>query len=190
MDEAYGILCLRISPDLLFHVNTCKTPNDVWIKLKDLLGKQDNLRGHHLENDLHAINPRYLETLKDYYYKFKTFLSHVKACVIDNKDEELIFSILTKLGPEYFVYTSSFHTTILVMWSTWKIPSLDDFMESVIHEQTNIIQIGALKNSKPHALTAQGISKKNKQKNKGKKDYENKKEGKKKSIDESSSSKA
>jgi hypothetical protein len=68
--------------------------------------------------------------------------------------------------------------------------SLDEFMESLLHEQTNLIQIGALKNSKPHALASQGISKKNKQKNKGKNDQENKKEGKEKYIHESSISKA
>jgi hypothetical protein len=46
MDESYGILFLSISLDLLFHVNTCKTPNDVWTNLKDFLGKKDNLRCH------------------------------------------------------------------------------------------------------------------------------------------------
>jgi hypothetical protein len=162
MDESYGILCLSISLDLLFHVDTCKTPNDVWTKLKDFLGKKDNLRGHQLENDLHALNPSDFETLQDYFCKFKTFLSHVRACGIDKKDEQLIFSILTKLGPEYYVYTSSFHTTRLAMGSTWKIPSLDEFMESLIHEKTKLIQIGALKSSNPHVLTTQGSSKKNK----------------------------
>jgi hypothetical protein len=104
---------------------------------------------------------------------------------IDKKDEQLIFSILTKLGPEYYVYTSSFHTTRLAMGSTWKIPSLDDFMESLIHEKIKLIQIGELNNSNPHVLTTQGSSKKNKHKNKGKKDQENKKEGKQKSTYES-----
>jgi hypothetical protein len=170
MDEAYEIFFLRISPYLLFHVDTCKIANDVWTKLKDFLGNQDNIRVHRLDNDVHALNPRYFETLKDYFCKFKTFLSHVKACGIDKKDEQLIFSSLTKLGPEYFVYTSSFHTTRIVMVSTWKISSLYDFMESLIHEKTNLIQIGALNNSKRHALTSQGSSKKNMQKKKGKKD--------------------
>jgi hypothetical protein len=71
------------------------------------------------------------------------------------------------------------------MGSTWNIPSLDDFMESLIHEKKNIVQRGELNNSKPHVLTSQAISKKDKQKNKVKKDQENKKEGKKNSIDES-----
>jgi hypothetical protein len=40
MDEGYEILFLIISPNILFHVDTCKTPNDIWTKLKDLLGKK------------------------------------------------------------------------------------------------------------------------------------------------------
>ena len=63
-------------------------------------------------------------------------------------------------------------------------------MESLIHEKKNLIQIGALKNSNPHVLTTQGSSKKNKHKNKGKKDQENKKEGKQNSTDESLNFKA
>jgi hypothetical protein len=78
------------------------------------------------------------------------------SCGIDKKDEQIVFLILTKLGPEYFVYTSSFHTTRLAMASTWKMPSLDDFMESLIHEKTNLIQIAALNNSNPHVLTTKG----------------------------------
>ena len=87
MDEAYEILCLIISPNLLFNVDTCKTPNDVWTKLKDFLGKKDTLRGNQLEIDLHPLNPRYFETLQDYFCKFKNFLSHGKDCGIDKKDE-------------------------------------------------------------------------------------------------------
>jgi spore germination cell wall hydrolase CwlJ-like protein len=75
------------------------------------------------------------------------------------------------------------------MGSTWKIPSLDDFMESLIHEKTKLIQIGALRNSNPYVLTTKGSSKKNKKKNKGKKDQEKKKEAKQNSTYESSSSK-
>jgi hypothetical protein len=78
----------------------------------------------------------------DYFCKFKTFISYIRACKIDKKDEQLFFSILTKLGPEYSVYTSYFHTTRLDMGSTCNIPSIYEFMESFIHEQTNPIQIG------------------------------------------------
>jgi hypothetical protein len=63
MDESHRIFFLIISPKLLFHVDTCKTPNDVWTRLKDFLGKKDNTRVHQLENDLNALNLRDLETL-------------------------------------------------------------------------------------------------------------------------------
>jgi hypothetical protein len=45
MDESYDIFWLSISPDALFHVDTCKTPIDVWTKLKDFLGKKDRSLG-------------------------------------------------------------------------------------------------------------------------------------------------
>ena len=38
-DEAYGLLCLSISRDLLFHLDGLTSPNEVWEKLSDLLGK-------------------------------------------------------------------------------------------------------------------------------------------------------
>ena len=31
-DEAYGLLCLNISRDLLFHIDGLKSPNEVWEK--------------------------------------------------------------------------------------------------------------------------------------------------------------
>ena len=35
-DEAYGLLCLSISRDLLFHLNSLTSPNEVWEKLEDI----------------------------------------------------------------------------------------------------------------------------------------------------------
>ena len=32
-DEAYGILCLSISRDLLFHLDVFTSPNEVWEKI-------------------------------------------------------------------------------------------------------------------------------------------------------------
>ncbi len=43
MDEAFSILCLSISPELLFHVESCSTPNEVWKILERLFGKQDEI---------------------------------------------------------------------------------------------------------------------------------------------------
>ena len=35
-DEVYGLLCLNISRDLLFHLDSLTTPNEVWEKLEDI----------------------------------------------------------------------------------------------------------------------------------------------------------
>jgi hypothetical protein len=134
MDEAYGILCFSISPDFLFHVESCSTPNEVWTKLDGLFGKKDELRGHLLENELISLSPRNFETLHDYFSKFKTLLQQDKSCGIDRKEEQLILSIISKLGPKYYVFISSFHTTRISMGKSWNMPSMDDFIESLIHE--------------------------------------------------------
>jgi hypothetical protein len=39
MDEALGSICSLISPDLLFHISSCKTPNEAWTTLEGLFGK-------------------------------------------------------------------------------------------------------------------------------------------------------
>jgi hypothetical protein len=39
MDEALVTICSLISPDLLFHIFSCKTPNEAWTILEGLFGK-------------------------------------------------------------------------------------------------------------------------------------------------------
>ena len=46
LDEAFGMLCLIISRDFLFHVDSLTTPNEVWLRLEALFGKTDEMRGH------------------------------------------------------------------------------------------------------------------------------------------------
>ena len=56
-DEAYGLISLSLSLSLLFHVDGLTGPNEVWIKLESLFEKQDDLRGHQLENELISLRP-------------------------------------------------------------------------------------------------------------------------------------
>ena len=46
LDEAFGLLCLSISRELFFHIDSLKKPNDFWVKLETLFGKTNELRGH------------------------------------------------------------------------------------------------------------------------------------------------
>ena len=39
LDEAYGLLCLSVSRDILFHLENDSTPNEVRLKLESLFGK-------------------------------------------------------------------------------------------------------------------------------------------------------
>ena len=47
-DEAYGLLCLSISRDLLFHLDGLTSPNEVWENILDIFGKTDEMGGHQI----------------------------------------------------------------------------------------------------------------------------------------------
>lgn len=74
MDEAYSLLCLSMSPELLFHVEGCKSPNEVWTTLETLFGKQDEMRGHILENEINLLGPKSFDNIQDFSTKFKALL--------------------------------------------------------------------------------------------------------------------
>ena len=77
-DEAYGLLCLSISRDLLLHLDGLTSPNEVWEKLADIFGKIDQMRGHQIENDLISLSPNSFESLQLYFSKFKALVLQLK----------------------------------------------------------------------------------------------------------------
>jgi hypothetical protein len=105
MDEAYNLLCVSMSLNLLFHIESCTTPNEIWTKLEDLFGKHDEMRGHMLKVELNSLDPRNFDNIHDFFMKFKFLLLHLKGCGIDKSTQhnQLILSILAKLGPYYVV---------------------------------------------------------------------------------------
>ena len=46
MDEAYGLFCLSISRDLLFHLDGLTSSNEVWENIGTLFGNKNEMRGH------------------------------------------------------------------------------------------------------------------------------------------------
>ena len=147
MNEAYIFLFLSISPDLLFHLDGFTTPNQVWTQLESLFGVQDELRAHQLEIELFSLSPSNFESLEGFFTKFKSLVLILKHCGIDKKYDQLIISILSKLGLEYSVSVSTFHATRLIV-SNWKIPSLCNFFDSLTKEKDKLIDMGDLKYSK------------------------------------------
>ena len=99
LNEAYGFLCLSNSREILFHIDSLTTLNEFWVKLESLFRKNDELRGHHLENELISLSPMHFETIQELFMKFKSLVLRLKQCVIENKEDQLILPILSKLGP-------------------------------------------------------------------------------------------
>ena len=78
LDKAFRMLCLGISRDILFHVDSITTPNEVWLKIESLFGKTDEMRGHQLENELISLIPTHFETIQDFFTKFKSLALQLK----------------------------------------------------------------------------------------------------------------
>ena len=72
--EAYGLVCLSISRDFLFHLDSLTPPKEVWEKLEFLFGKTDELCGHQLENELIRLSPMQYDTIQDFFTKFKSLV--------------------------------------------------------------------------------------------------------------------
>ena len=98
MYEVFGMLYLSIWRDLLFHVDSLTTPNELWLKLKSLFGKTGELRGHQLENELITLNPTHFETIQDFFSHLKSMVLQLKQCGIEKKEENVIPSIILNLG--------------------------------------------------------------------------------------------
>ena len=112
--EAYGVLCLSISRDLLFHLDGLTSSNEVWEKLTDIFGKTDEMRGHQIENDLISLSPNSFESLQLYFSKFKALVLQLKQCGIEKKDDQLVLAILSNLGLDYSIFISTFYATNLI----------------------------------------------------------------------------
>jgi len=95
---------------------------------------------------------------------------------------------MSNLGPEYSVFVSTFHLVRLATGKSYNMPSLKEFMESLIFEQDKLIGMGKIKPTKVHTLAMHDGShnknhksdsnqKNQQQKDKGKAHFHPKKEG-------------
>ena len=63
---------MSISQDLRFHILDIDTPDEALEKLKTVLGIENQIRTHHLENELLALDPNNFSSIEDFLSKFKT----------------------------------------------------------------------------------------------------------------------
>jgi hypothetical protein len=138
--------------------------------MEGIFGKQDEMRGHILEVEFLTLDPKTFDNIQYFFTKYKDLLLQLKACRVDKAKEEkqMVSTILSKLGPEYSVFVSTFHSVRLNSGATWKIPSLEVFIESLTQEYNKLINMGKIKDPKAHALTVHDGSVHQNQKSKDK----------------------
>jgi hypothetical protein len=155
--------------------------------LEGIFGKQYEMRGHMLEVELLTLDPKSFENIQDLFKKFTDLLLQLKACEVDKSKEEkqMVLTILSNIGHELSVFVSTFHTIRFASGATWKMPSLEDFIESLTQEKTKLINMGTIKGLRAHALNVHDGSHKYhkyKYKYKHKAHADPKKEGYKKNL--------
>jgi hypothetical protein len=113
------------------------------------------MRGNILKVEFLTLDPKTFDKLQYFFTKYKGLLSQLKACGVDKYKEEkqMVLTTLSKNSLEYLVFVSTFHSVRLAFGATWKIPSLEVFIESMTQEQNKLINMGKIKGPKVHALT-------------------------------------
>jgi hypothetical protein len=113
------------------------------------------MRGHIMEVDMLTLDPKSFNNIQDFFTKFKYLLSQLKACMVDKskEDKQIVLTILSKFGLEFFVFISTFHYVRFTFGATWTIPSLEDLIESLTQEKTKLVNMGTIKGPRVHAFT-------------------------------------
>jgi hypothetical protein len=121
--------------------------------LEGIFGKQDDMRGHMMEVELLTFDPKSFDNIQYFFTKFKDLLSQLKYCGVDKstKEKQMVLTILSKLGNKLSIFISTFHTVIFSSRDTWKMPSLEDFIESLTQEKTKLINMGTIKGPRAHS---------------------------------------
>ena len=109
-DEARWLIGMSISTNLRFHVFRIDETDKAWEKLESVFGKHNEIRGHQLENELISLNTSDFSCIKYYLSKYKTLKLLCAYCKIKREDKQCIYHILSKLGPAYSVFVSTFYS--------------------------------------------------------------------------------
>jgi hypothetical protein len=67
--EAFGTICSLVSPELLFHISSCKTPNEAWTTMEGIFGKKEKIMGHMLEVEFLTLDSKNLRQSPRFVYQ-------------------------------------------------------------------------------------------------------------------------
>ena len=91
--------------------------------------------------------------MNEFFTKFKHLVLQLKQCKVEKEYDQLILVILSKLGPKYSIFVSTFHSINLTIMN-WKMLTLNAFIESLTNEHDKLVQMGIIRSSKYQALFA------------------------------------
>jgi hypothetical protein len=105
------------------------------------------MRGHFLELELNSLDPKNFDNLQYFFTKFKSLLHELKDYGIEKskKEKQLVLAFTTKLGSDFSVFVSTFHSNRFIVGATWTMPSLSEFIEALTQEQDKLIHMGIIK---------------------------------------------
>jgi len=102
-----------------------------------IFGIKKEIRAHQLENEFLNLHPSNFCSIEYMFSKFKTLILLFDGVEVKKENGSLIYSILTKLGPTYSMFVSTFHSTREAFISKGKdnkSPSFDGFCNYLIRE--------------------------------------------------------
>ena len=95
------------------------------------------------------------ETINEFFTKFKHLVLQLKQCEVEKEDDKIILSIFLKIGPNYSILVSTFHTKKITI-PNWKMPTQNAFTESLTNEHDKLVQMGSMRSSKDQDLFVGG----------------------------------
>jgi hypothetical protein len=118
------------------------------------------MRVHMIEVEFLTLDPKIFDNIQYFFTKYKDLLSQLKVCGVDKYKEEkkMVLTILSKIGPKFSLFVSTFHSIRFTSRATWKMPSLEEVIKYLTQEQTKLINMGKIKGPKAHALTVKDCS--------------------------------
>ena len=149
-ESSHGFIGMHITPNLRFHLDALDSLVEAWKQLNIVFGLKTEIQVHRLENQLHTLDPCNFYSIEYLLSKFKTFILLLEGFKVKKDGDGLIYGIISKLGPVYSIFVSTFHSTIEDLISTsatYKYPSFNALCESLIREQNNLLHLGLIKSA-------------------------------------------
>ena len=93
------------------------------------------------------MDPKGFSCIENFLPKFKTLRLLLEGSKVTKKYDSLVYVILEKLGPVYYVFVSTLHSTkqaFLAKGTAYKAPPFDAFSISLIREQEKLLHLGLI----------------------------------------------